>query len=61
MSSMLGVDREGLILKANGSYGIPKAEYERLMGFSLRGTETVKRGFNQSRPQFNSPQIQGKW
>ncbi|WP_064709951.1 helix-turn-helix domain-containing protein [Rhizobium bangladeshense] len=27
------IDREGLILKANGSYGIPEAEYERLMGF----------------------------
>ncbi|KPH05847.1 response regulator (plasmid) [Rhizobium acidisoli] len=33
------VDREGLILKAHGSYGIPEAEYERLMGFSLRGAE----------------------
>lgn len=33
------VDREGLILKAHGSYGIPEAEYERLMGFSLRGAQ----------------------
>ncbi|EJC84038.1 cAMP-binding protein [Rhizobium leguminosarum bv. trifolii WSM2297] len=30
------LDRDGLILKAHGSYGIPEAEYERLMGFSLR-------------------------
>ncbi|OWV85467.1 transcriptional regulator [Rhizobium sp. N122] len=30
------VDRDGLILKAHGSYGIPEGEYQRLMGFSLR-------------------------
>ncbi|MBB2752892.1 UNVERIFIED_ORG: CRP-like cAMP-binding protein [Rhizobium aethiopicum] len=35
------LDRDGLILKAHGSYGIPEAEYERLMGFSLSGTASV--------------------
>ncbi|WP_064696755.1 helix-turn-helix domain-containing protein [Rhizobium aegyptiacum] len=44
------VDRDGLILKANGSYGIPEAEYERLMGFSLRGTEGVRKAFTRSHP-----------
>ncbi|MBP2449029.1 helix-turn-helix domain-containing protein [Rhizobium leguminosarum] len=36
------VDRNGLILKAHGSYGIPEAEYERLMGFSLRALRTYR-------------------
>ncbi|MBB3527156.1 helix-turn-helix domain-containing protein [Rhizobium sp. BK456] len=35
------VDREGLILKAHGSYGIPETEYERLIGFSVRGAQKI--------------------
>ncbi|CCM78489.1 helix-turn-helix domain-containing protein [Rhizobium mesoamericanum] len=35
------VDRDGLMLKANGSYGIPEMEYERLMGFPARSTEEL--------------------
>ncbi|MBX5229336.1 helix-turn-helix domain-containing protein [Rhizobium sp. NLR9b] len=54
------LDREGLILKASGSYGIPEAEYERLMGFSLRGGENVRRAHDQSRPHFYNPQIPGR-
>ncbi len=37
------VDRDGLIRKAHGSYGIPEKEYERLMGFPLRGCDSVAR------------------
>lgn len=54
------IDREGLVLKAGGSYGIPETEYERLMGFPLRGTENVRMTHNQSRPHFYTPQKSGK-
>ncbi|MDR9775996.1 helix-turn-helix domain-containing protein [Rhizobium hidalgonense] len=37
------VDRDGLIRKAHGSYGIPETEYERLMGFPLKSTGSVAR------------------
>lgn len=30
--TIIVVDREGLVEKANGSYGVPEAEYKRLMG-----------------------------
>ncbi|TLX08273.1 helix-turn-helix domain-containing protein [Rhizobium sp. MHM7A] len=55
------IDREGLILKANGSYGIPEAEYERLMGFSLRGTGNAKKAFGQPGPHFYGPHSGEKW
>ncbi|ARO33746.1 response regulator protein (plasmid) [Rhizobium sp. NXC14] len=53
------VDREGLVVKANGSYGIPEAEYERVMGFSLRGTGNAKKPLG--RPHFYAPNNREKW
>ncbi|OWO94978.1 transcriptional regulator [Rhizobium esperanzae] len=49
-SKAIVLDREGLILRAKGSYGIPEAEYKRLMGFSLRGTANAKKPFSRSHP-----------
>ena len=46
------VDRDGLILKAHGSYGIPEAEYERLMGFPIRGADTTAKNTAYVAPAF---------
>ena len=51
------VDRPGLILKAKGSYGVPEAEYERLMGFPLRGTENIEKDLVKPRRHFPSLHI----
>lgn len=52
------IDRNGLILKAHGSYGIPEAEYERLMGFSLRGAESVAMDTANRASAFAAPRFQ---
>ncbi|ARQ13678.1 response regulator protein (plasmid) [Rhizobium etli] len=52
------VDRAGLILKAHGSYGIPEAEYERLMGFPLNGTRSAGKNTVNQAPIF-APPIRG--
>ncbi|PDS28467.1 helix-turn-helix domain-containing protein [Rhizobium phaseoli] len=46
------VDRDGLILKAHGSYGIPEAEYERLMGFPLRDVDAAAKNTAYVAPTF---------
>ncbi|MBX5159290.1 MULTISPECIES: helix-turn-helix domain-containing protein [unclassified Rhizobium] len=51
------VDRDGLVLKAHGSYGIPEAEYERLMGFSLRGAENISMNSANHIPAFQSRKL----
>ncbi|ACI58424.1 putative transcriptional regulator, Crp/Fnr family (plasmid) [Rhizobium leguminosarum bv. trifolii WSM2304] len=50
------VDRQGLILKAHGSYGIPETEYERLMGFSVRGAQNNLMN-SANRPRFSVPEV----
>ena len=35
-SSIQVLDREGMEVRADGTYGIPEADYERLVGVSLR-------------------------
>ncbi|EJT00971.1 helix-turn-helix domain-containing protein [Rhizobium sp. CCGE 510] len=54
------VDRDGLILKAHGSYGIPEAEYERLMGFSLRSPENIALNTANRLSTFTASQFQGR-
>ncbi|OWV82207.1 transcriptional regulator [Rhizobium sp. R634] len=49
------IDRAGLISKAHGSYGIPEAEYERLMGFSLSATKEPERNIVDQAHTFEFP------
>lgn len=48
------VNRDGLIAKAQGSYGIPEREYARLMGFDLRGSLSVPSSPGASLPQYKA-------
>ncbi|WP_342587412.1 hypothetical protein [Rhizobium bangladeshense] len=51
---MITIDREGLIAKANGSYGIPEAEYERLMGFPATSIEDFRKKARQPGSELSS-------
>jgi CRP-like cAMP-binding protein len=50
------LDRDGLIDSAGGSYGVPEAEYERLLGLNANLAEVAeRRGHDQARFAVGSP------